>query len=55
MDHTYANSLDQTGSRLFYALAAAENFMYFGADVSNAFGDAPTPKQGFFIRPDAAF
>jgi hypothetical protein len=29
--------------------------MCFGADVSNAFGDAPPPKQGFFIRPDAAF
>ncbi|KAL7488574.1 hypothetical protein ACHAW6_014164 [Cyclotella cf. meneghiniana] len=55
LDHTYANSLDQTGSRLFYALTAAENMMCFGADVSNAFGDAPPPKQGFFIRPDTAF
>jgi hypothetical protein len=55
LDHTYANSLDQTGSRLFYALTAAENMMCFGADVSNAFGDAPPPKQGFFVRPDAAF
>ena len=55
MDHTYANSLDQTGSCLFYALTAAENMMCFGANVSNAFGDAPPPKQGFFIRPGAAF
>jgi hypothetical protein len=27
----------------------------FGSDVSNAFGNAPPPKQGFFIRPDTAF
>jgi hypothetical protein len=40
----YANALDQTGSKIFYALAAAENLLVFGADVSNAFGDAPPPK-----------
>jgi hypothetical protein len=55
LDHTYANSLDQTGSRLFYAVSTVENMICFGADVSNAFGDAPPPKQGFFIRPDNAF
>ena len=27
----------------------------FGADVSNAFAEAPPPKQPFFIRPDRAF
>jgi hypothetical protein len=55
LDYTYANSLDQTGSRAFYGVATGENMMCFGADVSNAFGDAPPPKQGFFIRPDTAF
>jgi hypothetical protein len=55
MDHTFANSIDQTGSRIFYATAAAENLLVFGADVSNAFGEAPPPKQGFYIRPDNAF
>jgi hypothetical protein len=55
LDHVYANALNQTGSKIFYALAAAENLLVFGADVSNAFGDAPPPKQGFFIRPDQAF
>eukprot|EP00804_Cyclotella_cryptica_P013123 CCRYP_002393-RA/>CCRYP_002393-RA protein AED:0.39 eAED:0.38 QI:0/0/0/1/1/1/3/0/907 len=44
-----------TGSRIFYAIAAAENLLVFGADVSNAFGEAPPPKQGFYIRPDKAF
>jgi hypothetical protein len=55
LDHTFANSIDQTGSRIFYAVAAAENLLVFGADVSNAFGEAPPPKQGFYIRPDTAF
>ena len=52
---TYANCVDQTSSRLFYAICAAENMLIFGADVSNAFAEAPPPKQGFFIRPDRAF
>ena len=39
----------QTGSCIFYAVAAAENL------VSNAFGEAPPPKQGFYIHPDKAF
>ncbi len=52
---TYANCVDQTSARLFYAVAAAENLLVFGADVSNAFAEAPPPKQGFFIRPDRAF
>ena len=52
---TYTNCVDQTSARLFYAVAAAENMLVFGADVSNAFAKAPPPKQGFFIRPDRAF
>ena len=54
LDHTYTNCMDQTSSWLFYAAAAAENLVVLGADVSNAFGEAPLPKQGFFIRPDKA-
>jgi hypothetical protein len=42
-------------SCLFYAIAAAENLLMFGSDVSNAFAEAPPPKQGFYIRPDKAF
>jgi hypothetical protein len=55
LDETYANCVDQTCSRLFYAVAAAENLLVYGADVSNAFAKAPPPKQGFFICPDRAF
>jgi len=51
-DETYANCVDQTSSRLFYALAAVENMLIFGADVSNAFAKAPPPTQGFYTpRP----
>jgi hypothetical protein len=55
LDHVHANSIDQTGSRIFYALSAVENKLVFGSDVSNAFGEAPPPKQGFYILPDQAF
>ncbi len=34
---TYTNRVEQTSARLFYAVAAAENLLIFGADVSNAF------------------
>jgi hypothetical protein len=55
LDHTYANCVDRTGSRIFYAISAAENMLVYGADMSNAFAEAPAPKQGFFIYPDRAF
>ncbi len=47
LDFTYANSPDHTCSCIFYAITAAENLLIFGADVSNAFAEAPPPKQGF--------
>ena len=50
-----ANCVDRTGSRIFYAISAAENMLVYDADVSNAFAEAPSPKQGFFIYPDRAF
>ena len=40
--------------RLFYFIAAVENLVINGSDVS-AFGKSPLPKQGFFLRPDRAF
>jgi hypothetical protein len=55
LDKTYTNCVDQTSSRLFYSIAAAENLLIFGADVLNAFAEAPPPKQGFYIYPDCAF
>ncbi len=55
LDETYTNSVDQTSSRLFYAILASENLLIFDADVSNAFAKTPPPKQGFYVRPDKAF
>jgi hypothetical protein len=55
LDKTYANCVEQTSSRLFYAIAAAEYLLIYGANVSNAFAEASSPKQGFFIWPDRAF
>jgi hypothetical protein len=40
---------------MFCAIAATENLLIYGADVSNVFAEAPPPKQGFFIHPDRAF
>ena len=40
---------------MFYAISAAENLLIFGADVCNAFSEAPPPKQGFYLQPDRAF
>ena len=42
-------------TEFFYSISAAENLLIFGADVSNAFAEAPPPKQGFYIIPDRAF
>ncbi len=49
LDKTYANCIDQTSSRLFYAILAGENLLVFGADISNAFAEALPPKQGFYV------
>ena len=55
MDETYANGVDQTSSQLFYAITVVENLLIFGADVSNAFAEAPPPRQGLYIHSDCAF
>jgi hypothetical protein len=55
LDETYANCVDQSRSCMFCAIAAAENLLIYGADVSNSFSKAPPLKQGFYIYPDRAF
>jgi hypothetical protein len=55
LDETYANCVDQTSACLFYGIAAAENMIVYGANVSNAFAEAPPKKQDSYIRPDKAF
>jgi hypothetical protein len=55
LDEMYASCVDQTSSCLFYGIAAAENLLILGADVSKTFAEALPPKQGFYIYPDRAF
>jgi hypothetical protein len=43
LDFTHANCHDQKSTRIFNAVSAAENLLSFGADVSNAFAEAPPP------------
>jgi hypothetical protein len=42
--HTYANSLNPSSERVFWAVAAYLGLKVVGADVSNAFAEDPAPK-----------
>eukprot|EP00590_Aulacoseira_subarctica_P009283 CAMPEP_0172419932 /NCGR_PEP_ID=MMETSP1064-20121228/6327_1 /TAXON_ID=202472 /ORGANISM="Aulacoseira subarctica , Strain CCAP 1002/5" /LENGTH=1080 /DNA_ID=CAMNT_0013159633 /DNA_START=39 /DNA_END=3281 /DNA_ORIENTATION=+ len=53
--HTFANSLGQDSERLFWALAAKLGMLVIGADVSNAFAEAPTADEHLYIQPDDIF
>jgi hypothetical protein len=53
--HTYANALDAASERLFWAIVASENLIAIGADVSNAFAEAPAPMAPLYLYVDDAF
>ena len=55
IEHTYANALDTASERLFWAIVASENLVAIGADVSNAFAEAPAPKAPLYLYIDDAF
>ena len=55
LGNTYAGSLDHTGARIFWATAALKNLTVFGADVSNAFAEAPPPKDPLYMTIDKPF
>ena len=55
LGHTYANALDAASERLFWALVASEGLIAIGADVSNAFAEAPAPKAPLFLYIDESF
>ena len=55
LGHTYANALDAASERLFWAIVASENLIAVGADVSNAFAEAPAPKAPLYLYIDDAF
>jgi dUTP pyrophosphatase len=54
LGHTYANSLDTMSERLFWAIAAQEGLVVVGADVSNAFAEAPPPDDPLYLYIDEA-
>lgn len=55
LGYTYANSVDAPSERLFWALVAKQGLIAIGADVSNAFAEAPPPKMPLFMYIDEAF
>jgi hypothetical protein len=55
LGHTYANSLDAASERLFWAMVAQEGLIAIGADVSNAFTEAPPPKAPLYLYIDEAY
>jgi hypothetical protein len=55
LGETYAGSLDQTGSRIFWAATAINNFITIGADASNAFAEAPPPKEPLYVTIDQQY
>ena len=52
---TYAASLEQTASRVFWAATAINNFITIGADASNAFAEAPAPVAPLYVYVDEQF
>jgi len=55
LGNTYAASLEQSGSRLFWALAALTCCKVYGADATNAFAEAPPPAAPLYVRVDKAY
>lgn len=55
LGETYAQSLEQTAARIFWAIVAILNLIAIGADASNAFAEAPPPKAPLYVRVDAQF
>ena len=52
LGQTYTASLDQTCAKIFWALNAVSGNIVVGADVSNAFAEAPPPAAPLYMRLD---
>jgi hypothetical protein len=52
---TYAACAEQPAHRLTWSLIAALNYVGLGCYVSNAFAEAPTPKEPFYMVVDEQF
>jgi hypothetical protein len=54
LGHTFAKSLDAASERLFWTTMAQKGLTAYGADVSNAFAEAPPPVNPLYMRIDEA-
>ena len=52
---TYAGSLDQSASKVFWAASAINNSIVIGADAVNAFAEAGAPKAPLFVTIDKQY
>ena len=48
----YANSIEQTGARIFWAISVIANHIIIGDDASNAFAEDQSPKAPVYIYLD---
>jgi hypothetical protein len=55
LGHIFANALSPNAEQLFWAIVAKEGLTAIGADVSNAFAEAPPPHAPFYVYVDEAF
>jgi hypothetical protein len=51
IDEVYANCVNQTSSRLFYAVLVVKNLLIFGSNVCNTFAKAPHPSRASSSTP----
>lgn len=52
---TYATDLEQSGARTFWDLSALLKYIVIGADVTNAYAEAPPPKFPLYVTSDESF
>ena len=52
---TYAGSLDQSASKVFWAASAINNSVVIGTDAVNTFAEAGAPKVPLFVTIDKQY
>lgn len=55
LGETYAGNVDQYSSKVFWAGTAIHNYICVGADISNAFAEAPPPVAPFYVYIDRVY
>ena len=52
---TYAGNVDQYSSKVFWAGTAIHNYITIGADITNAFAEAPPPTAPLYVYVDDVY